>query len=153
MNRCTGNIICEFGSHSQIQECCSTSNQCGEGQGDCDKDSECLGNLVCGTDNCDASKFPDSDRTDCCRKGNGLCEFGSHPEIQECCSTSNQCSEGQGDCDKDSECLGNLVCGRDNCDESKFPDNDKTDCCRKGSRARDGEEEDDDDEEEEEDDK
>ena len=84
--------------------------------------------------------------------GNIICEFGSHSQIQECCSTSNQCGEGQGDCDKDSECLGNLVCGRDNCDKSKFPDNDKTDCCRKGSRARDGEEEDDDDDEEEEED-
>ena len=83
--------------------------------------------------------------------GNILCGFGSHSQIQECCSTSKQCSEGQGDCDKDSECLGNLVCGRRNCDDSKFPDYDKTDCCRKGTSARDGEEEEaeyDDDEEE-----
>ena len=74
-NRCPGNSLCEFGSHFQIQECCSASNQCGEGQGDCDKDSECLGNLVCGRDNCDESKFP-NDETDCCRKGNSVRPLG-----------------------------------------------------------------------------
>ena len=43
--------------------CCSSSNQCGPNQGDCDSDSECSGNLVCGTDNCN-SPFPTD--ADCC---------------------------------------------------------------------------------------
>ncbi len=33
----------------------------------------------------------------------------------ECCSSSNQCSMGEGDCDSNSECAGELVCGNDNC--------------------------------------
>ena len=45
--------------------CCKPSNQCGEKEGDCDKDEDCFGNLKCGTDNCDASLgFTKS--TDCC---------------------------------------------------------------------------------------
>ena len=36
-------------------DCCSASYKCGEGEGDCDNDNECLGNLLCGTDNCDQS--------------------------------------------------------------------------------------------------
>ena len=32
--------------------CCTDSVQCNEGEGDCDLDSQCTGDLVCGTDNC-----------------------------------------------------------------------------------------------------
>ena len=35
--------------------CCTSANQCGIGEGDCDTDSECSGNLKCGTDNCDTT--------------------------------------------------------------------------------------------------
>merc|ERR1719228_742698 len=33
------------------KDCCSSSNQCGEGEGDCDSDAECFGNLKCGEGN------------------------------------------------------------------------------------------------------
>ena len=46
--------------------CCSKSNQCGEGEGDCDNDSECLDGLKCGDDNCPAG-FPTA-LYDCCYK-------------------------------------------------------------------------------------
>jgi hypothetical protein len=42
--------------------CCIDSNPCGEGDGDCDRSSECKGDLVCGHDNC--PHFADDD--DCC---------------------------------------------------------------------------------------
>ena len=32
-----------------------------------------------------------------------------------CCSSSNPCDIGGGDCDRDSDCTGNLTCGYDNC--------------------------------------
>ena len=32
--------------------CCTTENQCGENEGDCDNDADCNPGLVCGTDNC-----------------------------------------------------------------------------------------------------
>ena len=34
--------------------CCNFTNQCGLGEGDCDYDDQCEGNLTCGFDNCQA---------------------------------------------------------------------------------------------------
>jgi len=81
------------------RECCSTRNQCGIGQGDCDKDSECAGSLTCGKDNCPAP-FPS--KADCCQKG---CSGGN-----SCCTSEQPCGLGEGDCDSDSECTGDLIC-------------------------------------------
>ena len=61
-------------------------------------------------------------------RSSSRCASGTHAQIQECCGTNNPCDEGQGDCDKDSECSGNLICGKNNCNRSQFPSN-KTDCC------------------------
>ena len=44
-----------------------------------------------------------------------------------CCTAANQCSIGEGDCDADTDCKGNLVCGMDNCDGMDFDMTD--DCC------------------------
>ena len=32
-----------------------------------------------------------------------------------CCSGSDPCFEGEGDCDSNSDCVGDLVCGNNNC--------------------------------------
>ena len=62
--------------------------------------------------------------TDSCTDGSGG---------PECCTSSDQCGEGDGDCDSDAECNGSLKCGQsngldDNCDTSLgFPAN--YDCC------------------------
>ena len=40
------------GVPSGDSRCCSSSTPCGLGGGDCDNDLECLGPLVCGSDNC-----------------------------------------------------------------------------------------------------
>jgi hypothetical protein len=52
---------------SYNNECCSTEEPCGLGEGDCDVDEECIGNLVCGTNNCrqDGSGF--TRQADCCQ--------------------------------------------------------------------------------------
>ena len=50
--------------------CCTSSQQCGAGEGDCDSDVDCAGNLKCGEgngfdNNCDTSLgFLSTD--DCC---------------------------------------------------------------------------------------
>ena len=46
-------------------KCCSTGIEgfCGEGEGDCDRDSECAGSLVCGSNNC---PWGPGDGDDCC---------------------------------------------------------------------------------------
>ena len=54
---------------------------------------------------------------------------GSQPNVgtmYTCCTTSNPCAEGHGDCDKDSECQGELLCGSDNCVGFSKSD---ADCC------------------------
>ena len=62
-----------------------------------------------------------------------------------CCSGFNQCREGEGDCDRDSDCFGDLKCGQgngldNNCDSSfGFPSS--HDCCydpNKGGKALQG---------------
>ena len=56
-NGCDGSQFFEF-------SCCSFYNKCGENEGDCDFDSDCIGNLKCGTNNCVGSKF--HSLSDCC---------------------------------------------------------------------------------------
>ena len=44
-----------------------------------------------------------------------------------CCI--GQCEEGEGDCDKDEDCKGDLVCGTDNCRVPQGILNEFDDCC------------------------
>ena len=50
-NFLTGDVTCD-GTQADMWSCCSSSALCGEGEGDCDGDSHCFGNLKCGVDNC-----------------------------------------------------------------------------------------------------
>ena len=48
----------------------------------------------------------------------------------ECCTATNQCDVGQGDCDSDSDCKAGLKCGSNNCKVKTGLDWDsKDDCC------------------------
>ena len=47
--------------------CCSNENPCGKDQGDCDYDSECADDLICGEQNCYGWG---NLGYDCCEKGN-----------------------------------------------------------------------------------
>jgi hypothetical protein len=60
-------------------ECCSVAAPCAINEGDCDRDSECQGNLVCGSNNCPAP-FP---------KGADCCESSSGKEIRVFCQTKH----------------------------------------------------------------
>ena len=57
-------------------------------------------------------------------KGDGECCESDDPE-------NEKCVEGQGDCDKDEGCTGDLVCGKNNCREYHKDAGPKEDCCRK----------------------
>ena len=46
-------------------ECCSSNIPCGSGQGDCDGDTECAGDLICGKNNCGPEFLWSS--ADCCQ--------------------------------------------------------------------------------------
>ena len=115
---------CNGGTKKQMGQCCIENGPCRVGQGDCDRDSECGGNLVCGQNNCDQAKFFWYS-ADCCEEVGSVrpepeCTGGTKEQMVECCSVNGPCRVGQGDCDGDSECRGNLVCGRNNCDQAKF---------------------------------
>ena len=51
-------IIDKFNSYVESSrcmggnECCSDTNKCGEQEGDCDSDVDCIDGLLCGEDNC-----------------------------------------------------------------------------------------------------
>ena len=56
-------------------DCCNPTTKCGEGEGDCDTDDDCVGDLICGSsrdksNNC-KNEFANSasfwmDKADCC---------------------------------------------------------------------------------------
>merc|ERR1711962_1262283 len=48
------------------------------------------------------------------------------------CTSSGPCTFGQGDCDKDTECSGSLVCGKDNCRDFNSKADPSYDCCTNG---------------------
>ena len=57
-------------------DCCTESHQCHAGEGDCDKDGDCLGTLTCGTNNCPISASMSTDM-DCCSVHDG-CMYNSN---------------------------------------------------------------------------
>ena len=59
--------VCNAIDKDNVYSCCTLTKQCGINQGDCDTNSECSGNLICGKDNC-PSAFPSD--ADCCEPGN-----------------------------------------------------------------------------------
>ena len=73
--------------------CCSEEYPCGEGEGDCDSDSECRDGFLCGSDNCKkGSTFDDGD--DCCVP---ICTPGSDGKDGSClsaCSTTGGTAGG-----------------------------------------------------------
>jgi len=59
--RCGGD-----GDYYDVMDCCSNSQPCGLGEGDCDNDSDCEGDLVCGQNNCGPPHSLVSSEADCC---------------------------------------------------------------------------------------
>ena len=53
-----------------------------------------------------------------------------NPFDWSCCTPSKPCNIGGGECDKHEDCVGNLVCGGDNCKSEFGYDWDSiADCC------------------------
>ena len=60
------------------------------------------------------------------------CDGSGHDKkIEYCCSEEYPCFEGEGDCDVDKDCQGELVCGTNNCNPDAFSPN-WADCCEEG---------------------
>ena len=65
--------------------CCTESDPCKEGEGDCDSDHDCEGSLVCGSDNCKSQwhgsmDFDSSD--DCCKAQDLWSEWNDASDCQ-----------------------------------------------------------------------
>ena len=53
VNDTYGNPECNPATWSKYDSsCCTTEKPCGIGEGDCDKDYDCAGHLICGKNNC-----------------------------------------------------------------------------------------------------
>lgn len=76
LSLCSGNPQCDTTVGDTSGNCCTVDHPCGILEGDCDKDSECIGNLVCGKNNCGRESQPNHD---CC----------THREAADQCSGIN----------------------------------------------------------------
>ena len=69
--------------------------------------------------------------------GKPWCKGRNYPGGSECCESEDpewdKCTEGQGDCDSDSGCAGNLVCGKNNCRDYHSDASPNDDCCTTAS--------------------
>merc|ERR1712038_1610548 len=116
----------------------------------------CKGDLVCGSNNClQFGKFYHP-KDDCCEKSKNSSteqevpfnpfENSVYPtffrpidkrcggrNIDEglCCSQETPCDLGEGDCESDNDCQGDLVCGNNNCKQFAAYYHKKDDCCVK----------------------
>lgn len=101
-------------------EACSTDKPCWAGQGDCDNDGECTGSLVCGKrDSGDPAPyglhFGDKDHEpgqgDYCYLPEALAPVPTVYYADEpAAADSGELQAGEGDCDNDNECAGDLKC-------------------------------------------
>ena len=67
MDCCVAAVVTDCNPVNNDWGCCTSSNPCGLGEGDCDNDDQCAGDLVCGTDNCAAGAW----YMDCCTTTTG----------------------------------------------------------------------------------
>lgn len=93
---------------------CTSECGCDVREGDCDRDEDCLGILRCGWDIGAAVGLANS--WDVCKMPPNLgCpmyeDVASYDN--EFCSTGCPCGLGEGDCDSDAECRGDLRCATD----------------------------------------
>ena len=98
---------------------CSVCGNCQDGEGDCDDDSECAPGLVC---------VSAKDGGDKSQPGYDICvdPSGGAGSCKGECSPECPCQEGEGDCDVDADCAGDLVCppdgeGSERCEQPTEP--------------------------------
>ena len=129
------------GRNVDTGRCCSAASPCVEGEGDCDNDQECGGDMVCGDNNCQQFSSIFHPKDDCCVKPpppvedftnivdlSPRCQ-GRNVDTGRCCTAASPCVEGEGDCDNDQECGGDMVCGDNNCKQFGDIFHPKDDCC------------------------
>merc|ERR1719447_2790095 len=121
---------------------CNGNGQCAsDGSCECDVDdyfgtycdiycnaTTCNGNGTCAPDGsceCDDGYFG----TYCDSAGKECAGDGDYYDIAECCSSSEPCGLGSGDCDDADDCAGDLICGYNNCGSAHSAMGGEADCC------------------------
>ena len=131
--------LCRLDSYSTDWSRCSQGSTCADGEGDCDRHTDCEGTLVCGNENCasgpigmDCCVHTCLSDSDCpnqeCNATIKQCRLDSYSTDWSNCSNISPCAEGEGDCDLNADCEGGLVCGKDNCESGPTG----MDCCEIG---------------------
>ncbi len=95
--------ICEKELPNGHNDYCAAYGPCTEGEGDCDGDSECESGLTC---------VPDVGTNYGWPSNVDVCQQRPYPG-DNYCRDNGPCSEGEGDCDGDSECESGLICAPD----------------------------------------
>ena len=116
---CVNDVGAKYGWRSIVDVCESTSGgtpgsndycrdygPCSEGEGDCDSNSECESGLTCVNDV--GAKYGWRSIVDVCESTSG-----GTPGSNDYCRDYGPCSEGEGDCDSNSECESGLTCVND----------------------------------------
>jgi len=145
----------ENGTPDSQGNCCTSSNKCGDGEGDCDSNDDCQNGLQCGDgttghdNNCKTDFDWGHEDHDCCYDPNPNSKSCANKDfdpakcvgcganaddIASCCTSSNKCGIGEGDCDKDADCMSGLKCGEGTPghDNNCLPDfgwGARSDCC------------------------
>ena len=124
-------------TYDNTDSCCTQQNPCNKGEGDCDNDHDCKGHLICKENSCFHNLgFPEG--SDCCAEPYQYttgCHY--YDGTSSCCTSENPCNKGEGDCDYNIDCVGNLVCGDNNChDDLGFPS--WGDCCEEPTQTASG---------------
>ena len=86
---------------------CTPGCPCSEGQGDCDTNADCAGDLRCVQNN--GAQFGFAASLDMCVRA---CHNWQTAGSATYCTPSCPCGDGLGDCDSDADCAGGLICIR-----------------------------------------
>ena len=73
--RCNPDTWHEYGGYRD--GCCTSEQPCGQDEGDCSLDSDCMPGLVCGSNNC-PKDVGFSNRADCCEPFSDIFQPGNH---------------------------------------------------------------------------
>jgi len=94
-------------------DCCNSTHPCYHGEGDCDSHSDCAPGHYCGDNSWCSNSFDLESEADCCYEQ----ECDGSDAAMDCCYADRdpKCGEGEGDCDTNDDCDGDLVCGYNNC--------------------------------------
>ena len=85
---------------------CRDCGPCADGEGDCDRDSDCASGLIC-ADNVGAD-FGFAPGIDVCTSLTSTCPWPpGHPRL---CADCGPCANGEGDCDGDGQCVPGTRC-------------------------------------------